>query len=174
MVGLLDIAPASRIVHGVRVTGVSVEGIISIIRRFPEIEVILGRTTADGFEARDLFALAPEAVKAVIAAGIGFPGDAEQEQAAGLLPLEVQADFLEAIITVTLPGGFGPFVERITKAAGLLQAEAPVASPATAAPANGPTGRPKATTVRVKPETPSANSLRDARASLKRGETRPL
>lgn len=110
MPGLLDIAPKHETVEGVKVTGLTAAGLVSLLGRFPEL-----RKYASGIpvSSDELVTLAPAAIAAIIAAGVGFPGDEEQEGAAAALPLQAQADFLEAILRVSMPGGVGPFVERV-------------------------------------------------------------
>ncbi|MFO1147807.1 MAG: hypothetical protein U1E62_05455 [Alsobacter sp.] len=176
MVGLLDLAPSKTKVHGVAVTGISAEGLVSIVKRFPELERLLGGATAAGFGARDILALTPQAIKAVIAAGVGYPDDAKQEAKAGTLPLEIQADFLEAIIKATLPSGVGPFVERIMA---LAKASDSITSPTTAPSPNGQTkpavGK-KPTAPKIDPTKLSGDARKEFLASSKAraGESRPL
>ena len=61
-----------------------------------------------------------DAVAAIIAAGCGYPGDNTAETIAGSLSLDIQADFLAAILRLTLPNGVGPFVEKLTALGSLL------------------------------------------------------
>lgn len=115
MVGLLDIAPLTEKVSvggaTVEVSGVSASGIISLIARFPEFRLLM---TGKEVDVGSLIAMGGQAVAAIIAAGVGFPGDEAQEAAAARLPLEAQTDILAAIIKVTLPNGIGPFFEKLT------------------------------------------------------------
>lgn len=114
MVGLLDIAPSTRKVHNTDVPGLSIEGLVSVVARFPQVaDLLAGMNAKAALDPKVLLGLAPQAVRAVIAAGVGFPGDEKQEAAAGRLPIEMQADFLEAIIEATLPSGLGPFLARL-------------------------------------------------------------
>jgi hypothetical protein len=112
--GLLDIAEASEFVQignkKVEVKGISARGVVSLFTRFPELQKWMA---GGGLAANDAIGVAPHAIAAVIAAGIGFPEDEDQEDAAGNLPVEAQLDLLEAIGRVTFRSGFGPFVERI-------------------------------------------------------------
>lgn len=112
MAGLLSIAPLTETVHGVTVTGVSLAGVAHLLAKFPELRMLMAGKEVD---ANDLITLAPQAVAEIIAAGVGFPGDGEQVEHAQTLSLELQADFLEAILRLTMPKGVGPFVEKITK-----------------------------------------------------------
>lgn len=115
MVGLLDIAPLTEKVtvsgKQLAVYGVSAAGLVNLISRFPEIRQMMNGREVD---VASLMNIGGEAIAAVIAAGIGFPGDEKQEAAAGRLPLEAQADILAAIIKVTLPNGVGPFIDKLT------------------------------------------------------------
>lgn len=130
MVGLLDIAPAvaSVTVRGrkVPVHGVSIGGVVQLLTRFPELKQMIGGR--GGVDAAKLVASGGALAGAIIAAGIGFPGDHDQEDAAARLPIGDQVDLLEVIIKVTLPNGVAPFVARLT-ALGVL-----VAGPSATAP----------------------------------------
>lgn len=115
MTGLLDIAPSSEVVTvngtAVPVTGVSAEGLAYLLGRFPELRMAMaGREVG----AKQWQSLGGKIVSAIIAAGVGFPGDVDQEKAAAALPAGVQLDFLEKIIKVTMPEGPIPFIERAT------------------------------------------------------------
>ena len=116
MASLLDIAPAVKTVNilgvPVEVIGVSAKGIVSLMTRFPQLADMLGGKDID---LSDLLTLGGDIVAAIIAAGCGKPGDEHYEATASRLPLEAQADLLGAILEVTMPGGFGPFVERLTR-----------------------------------------------------------
>lgn len=116
MVGLLDIAPVGEKVtidgKEVECIGVSVKGLALLIMRFPELKGLLNGNLAE-FTADRLFQVAPDAIAAIIAAGTGTPGDDKAEKIAASLPLETQYDLLAAIGRRTMPGGAGPFVERI-------------------------------------------------------------
>ena len=140
MVGLVDIAPAVATVtvreQEVPVYGVSVHGIANLLGRFPELRMLM---TGKSVDAERLIELGPDAVVAIIAAGTGAPGDEPTEEAARREAIEVQADFLEAILKVTLPGGLGPLVERLQRLGVLLKVEedaAPAATPSGKKPAS--------------------------------------
>ena len=116
MVGLVDIAPASETVEvrgeRVEVVGVSAAGIAGLLARFPELR----RAVSGGeIELDRIIALGGEIVGAIIAAGCGAPGDEQAEAVATRLPLEAQADLLEAILRATMPKGVGPFVEKLRR-----------------------------------------------------------
>lgn len=125
MVGLVEIAAVTEKVTlagaEVEVPGVSAAGIASLLSRFPAL-----RKMMSGVEvaAEDMLAAGPDALAAILAAGTGAPGDAEAEAAAAKLSLGDQADLLAAILRVTLPGGVGPFVEKL-EGLGLLLDDKP-------------------------------------------------
>lgn len=125
MVGLIDIAPATEQVAGVTVYGVSARGIAHLLATFPELRKLMSGVAV---EAEALIALAPDAVAAIIAAGVGKPGDADTEALADRLPVDAQADFLGTILRLTMPKGVGPFVEKLTALGGILSPEGAVAS----------------------------------------------
>ena len=127
MASLLDIAPASKEVHGVSVYGVSARGIAHLLGSFPELRKLMSGMEVD---AESLMAVAPDAIAAIIAAGVGKPGDAEYTAAADRLPVDIQADLLSAILSITMPQGVGPFVEKLASLGGVLGAQS-VEAPAT-------------------------------------------
>jgi hypothetical protein len=123
MVGLLDIADASAEIEvrgqKVSVTGITARGIAILLEQFPELrKIISGRS--DDLTAGKLIEQAPDAVAAAIAAGTGLPGDKVAEEKAANLSLGDQLNLLDAIIRLTFPIGFGPFVERLTSLAGSI------------------------------------------------------
>lgn len=119
MAGLLDIAPLTESVtvagRAVTVTGISAKGLASLLARFPELRSLVSGETLD---AAILLAKACDAAGPIIAAGCGYPGNEDAEQKAGLIPLGEQANLLAAIFRLTMPGGFGPFVEMVAAALG--------------------------------------------------------
>lgn len=126
MPGLLDIAISSRTVSigesEVPVYGVSAKGIAVLFERFPIFrEMFSGRTPDLSPEA--VTKLAPEAVAAIIAAGTGTPGNREAEAKAEQLPAGTQAELLEAIMELTMPKGFGPFVESVVRMFNVVSVE---------------------------------------------------
>jgi hypothetical protein len=140
MVGLIDIAPRTEtvIVHGtpVPVHGISAKGLAHLLGRFPELrKLMIGQEV----EVNQLMAMGGDAVASIIAAGCGYPGDQGAEDVAAKLTIEAQVDLLSAVLRLTLPGGFGPFVEKLTALGGLIQPAAqPVAgdAPSATAPAS--------------------------------------
>lgn len=115
MPGLLDIAPAVETVEirgtKVEVYGVSVKGIAYLLQRFPELRAMLSGREVN---ADRLIEIGGDAVAAIIAAGTGYPGNEQAEAVAGSLSLDEQADLLAAIVKLTMPGGVGPFVEKLS------------------------------------------------------------
>lgn len=120
MTSLLDIAPLTAKVKvggagdDVDVYGVSVEGLVSLISRFPEVRQLLGGGKGGaGLSEKELLALGGKVVAAVIAAGCGMPGNKEAEEVAAKFNLDTQADFISKILGLTLPNGLAPFVEKL-------------------------------------------------------------
>lgn len=116
MVGLLDIAPLTKTVtirdQPIEVTGVSAKGLAQLLLRFPELRALIsGREV--GLD--QLLSLGGDIIAAIIAAGCGQAGDAQAEAAAGRLGLDDQAELLAAIMTLTMPQGLGPFVDRLAR-----------------------------------------------------------
>jgi hypothetical protein len=115
MTGLLSIAPSTEVVTingtALPVPGVSSKGLAYLLGKFPALRLAMaGRQVTAG----DWQALGGDMVAAIIAAGIGYPGDPDQEEAAANLPAGIQLDLLEKIIKVTMPEGPIPFIERAT------------------------------------------------------------
>lgn len=134
MPGLLDIAPTTETVkiRGVEITvhGISAKGIAHLLAKYPEIRKLLsGRTV----ENDDLIGLGADIVSAIIAAGVGHPGETDYEEAAATLNISEQADILERVIALTMPQGVNPFMDRLMGLMGKvgLQAEASPKVPAT-------------------------------------------
>ena len=137
MSGLLSIAPLTETVTvrgtAISVPGVSLRGVAALLVRFPELRMLV-TGNADKINTDDLFAKAPEAVAAVIAAGTGNPGDADHEAVADSLPIEAQADLITAILRVTLPNGLGALVEKLSAMGALISQDGPATAPVTNSP----------------------------------------
>lgn len=125
MIGLIDMAPSTDTVEvqgtSVAVHGVSASGLAVLLGRFPDLRKLM---TGLEVETAQLMAIGGEAVAAIIAAGCGYPGDEKAEAVAGKLSLDAQADFLAAILRLTLPKGLGPFVEKLTALGSILDVDA--------------------------------------------------
>jgi len=125
MVGLIDIAPSVETVEvegaSVTVHGVSASGLASLLGRFPDLRKLM---TGLEVETAQLMAIGGDVVAAIIAAGCGYPSDEKAEGVAGKLSLDAQADFLGAILRLTLPRGLGPFVAKLTALGHILDADA--------------------------------------------------
>lgn len=128
MATLLDIATVSESINvpgkggkpqEVEVFGVSAEGIAILFHRFPDIRALI---TGKSVDKDKIAKLAPDAIAAIIACSTGSPGDKKAEVVARRLPLECQMDILEATIRLTMPGGLGPFAERLSGLASLMGA----------------------------------------------------
>lgn len=117
---LLDLAPASETVpirgKNLAVSGVSAKGIISLLRRFPAMaDIFTAESGASDVEKLSglVVAIGGDLVGAVIAAGLGHPGDEKREQVAAGLGAGEQFDLVEAIVRVTFPNGIAPLVEKV-------------------------------------------------------------
>ncbi len=119
MAGLADIIPASEVVHGVTIRGISFRAVGDLFARFPELNALLGGTASPASVGGD-------AVAAIIAAGCGCAGDPEQEGLAGNLPVDVQLDLLVAVIGLTIgKKGIGPFLQKLAALGGVADGPAP-------------------------------------------------
>jgi hypothetical protein len=151
--GLKDIADFGEDVEigdgrKLRVKGISAQGVLLLLMRFPELQKWL---SGKSIGINDAFLQAPETIAAVIAAGTGAPGDVDAEDIAAGLPLEVQTDALEAVYRQTFRSGFGPFVKRVLALYALAVASGNFGEdPATKSP---PGSKPS-----LPPDTPQAQS----------------
>lgn len=94
-----------------RVKGISAQGCLILLTRFPDLQKWLA---GKSLPINDVFVQAPDTIAAVIAAGtIGTAGDADDEEIAASLPVEVQMDLVEAVYRQTFRSGFGPFAKRV-------------------------------------------------------------
>jgi len=143
MVGLLDIAPAVKFVtvrgSEVSVPGISAQGIVSLLSRFPELRRMF---TGNEVKPEALMKAGGPMFHAVLAAGCGYVDDEKAEKFAADLDASTQLDLVTAIVEVTMPGGFGPFVEKLLRlkvVAGVPDDDGqPDASPATAPDTRSP------------------------------------
>jgi hypothetical protein len=119
MADLLDIAPSTAVAavkidgQRVKVRGVSVDAIASIIARFPELRSLIEGGFGDSLVPR-LIAGCGAAVGPIIAAGCGHLADETYEQHAAKLLPEHQLKFLKAIFGLTFPNGISSFVTELT------------------------------------------------------------
>jgi hypothetical protein len=132
MVGLIDIAPSIDSVYvqgsSVAVHGISAKGVAHLLGPFPELRKLM---SGQEVEAEQLMTMGGDAVAAIISAGCGYsyPGDEKAEAIAGTLAIDAQANLLAAVVRLTLPGGLGPFVEKLTALGGILEAAPSVTVP---------------------------------------------
>lgn len=95
-----------------KVQGISTKNALAVFQRFPQLAKM-----ADGFKISDIIVVAPGALAAIIAAGVGKLGDEEAEEQASQIALETQFDIVEAIGRLTFKSGFAPFAQRLLKLA---------------------------------------------------------
>lgn len=123
MADLLDIAPSTAVeivkIDGMRVKvhGVSVDAIASIVARFPELKSLVNGGSGDSIVPR-LIQGCGAAVGPIIAAGCGHLADETYEQHAARLLPEHQMKFLKSIFGLTFPNGIGSFLESLTSLVG--------------------------------------------------------
>jgi hypothetical protein len=121
MPGLLDAAPATFDVAGVQGPGVSSAGIAYLLATYPELRMyVTGVPVALNVDT--IIKLAPNVICDIIACGCGYvPGETDEtkelfaraRQKAASLNADVQLDMIDAILKITMPGGVGPFAEKI-------------------------------------------------------------
>ncbi len=119
-------APDTISINGkkIPVHGISMTGFGTLIPRFPSLMSDLSeRMKKDG--ALTLVAImdvAGSAIGAILAAGLGYPGNEEAEKKAASLDISTQLKLLDKIVEKTMPDGIGPFVDQW---AGLMARFAP-------------------------------------------------
>jgi len=109
---IFDLAPARGSVRvdglDIGIVGLGTKEILELASRFPAIaQIITGR-----LQLEELYRSAPGAIAALIAAGTGNHDQAAEEAASGL-PFGSQMALLSAIVKLTMPLGYGPFVEQM-------------------------------------------------------------
>jgi len=128
MTSLLDIAPLTETVSvggkDVDVYGLSAEGLVNLIARFPEVRQLLGGgKRGAGLGVEEVLDLGGKVVASIIAAGCGLPGNKEAEVIASRMGLDAQADFIGKIMKLTLPNGLAPLVAKLTAIGAIVEIE---------------------------------------------------
>lgn len=120
MVSLVDIVPQTRSVETtvgtVELHGLGLRTIADLLLRFPELRQIWISNGAFSFDAEALIQAAPDAVGTIIATAADQPEAANR--IAEALSIDDVVDCLIAIRELTMPGGRGPFVERLARLVG--------------------------------------------------------
>lgn len=115
----MDVAPIkdSVVVGGVSIdiSGVSARGIAHLLARFPELRKLM---TGMDVEADDLMRMGGDCVNAIIAAGCGYLDNKDAEARVDSLGAEAQLDMLTKILKLTMPGGIGPFAQKLAALGG--------------------------------------------------------
>ena len=116
----MDLAPDCQIIETPRGTlkvyGITMQAVFSLIRRFPVLQKLF---TREGLTKDAILEEAPNSIAAIIAAACGYPDDPAAEQVAAHQPVDIQIAILSAASKLTFSEGFGPFVNRV-KALGNL------------------------------------------------------
>jgi hypothetical protein len=137
----------------IEIRGVPTSQALGILQRFPHLAKV---TT--GFKISDLIAVAPGALAAIIAAGVGKYADAEAEADADAIPIEIQFDIVEAIGRLTFKNGFAPFVERLLALARAAKSDLFTKVPSMNLPATSKSLSPAATPPVMSSSTPQDKS----------------
>jgi hypothetical protein len=118
MADLLDIAPSTAVEvvkigeHRIKVNGVSVDAIASIVARFPALKSLANGSGGDLVSR--LIQGCGAAIGPIIAAGCGHRDEEAYEQRAATLLPDQQIKLLRAIFGLTFPNGIGSFVTDLT------------------------------------------------------------
>ena len=109
-------APDTVTINGkkIDVHGISMEGFGHLIPRFPNLLGELNeRLKTDGrLTVIAVMQIAGPAMGAILAAGVGHPGNEEAEKDLGKLSMAAQTTLLDKVIERTMPDGLGPFVAQ--------------------------------------------------------------
>ncbi len=109
-------APDTITINGkkIPVHGISMTGFGSLIPRFPNLmNDLTERVKKDGeLSLVILMDVAGPAIGAILAAGLGYPGNEDAEQKAASLDISTQLKLLDKIVEKTMPDGIGPFVDQ--------------------------------------------------------------
>lgn len=145
--GLLDILPASEkiVVNGKELEIFQISGrcIGELLQRFPDLIQIFDSSVDDKVKLDIIKRVSPKAIAPIIAAACGNAGDPRAEAIADKLSVDDQIKILKIVQRLTMPDGFGPFVQRL--AAHLdLGAQASSAAPSSPLPKRPrPSARPQ-------------------------------
>lgn len=125
MVGFMDVAPLGKSVsvagQNVIFHGVTLEHLAFLFGLFPELKSLI-EGDKSALTVEFLFKTAPRAVAFIIACGSGAPVDDKIEAVAAhaaRFPMETQYDCIAAIVEMTMPGGVGPFMDRVNSVSAL-------------------------------------------------------
>jgi hypothetical protein len=144
MTSLVDIAKRRVTVSiqgdDIPVNGISAEGLVHLVERFPKLQALIFPTERPATaavagapvggqrkqrsiavqapeelsDAPSMLKSIPEALPAILAAGTGHLADVEHEEAARTLGAEDQIALLEKIMELTMPSGIPAFLTRLT------------------------------------------------------------
>jgi hypothetical protein len=126
MTSLLDIGDLTEEVevrgHKLRVRGISAEGFVILLQRFPELRRVM-TGGADAEVIQSLVAKLPDAVACIVACGTGTPGNTDAEKQASLLAAGEQVELLSRIWHLTFPRGVKDFLDALASLAEQLAGE---------------------------------------------------
>lgn len=105
MASLRDLAETIETVEirgkKVETPGISTYGFILLNERFPAFSKMI--ESGEALSAKNLIAIGPDFLPAAIAAGCGWPGDAEAESVAAALRFDEQIALMNSIAKATMP-----------------------------------------------------------------------
>jgi hypothetical protein len=127
MSGLSDLLPGPRSVEidgkSFAVRGLSLAEFAGLLTRFPALDAIFSGKGPD--KIMDVLKAGNPAVGAIIATGLDHADDADWEADAAAMPAAMQVKFLADILPLTMPSGFGPFLQDLARVLGTLFPQAP-------------------------------------------------
>jgi hypothetical protein len=101
------------------VNGLTLTTFATVLSRFPVLNAIFAGK-GNEMNVTDILSAGDPAVGAIIAAGFGHFGDEEWESDAARLTANRQVKLLRPIVELTMPDGFGPFVEELAEVLRIL------------------------------------------------------
>jgi hypothetical protein len=105
---LSDLSRRSATVHGFEVYSIRARVLSQLFQRFPALRALIAGKGGNAID--DIIEQAPEALAAIVAAGLEKP---EWELEASELDLDVQLDFIAAILQVTFPNGIAAALAKL-------------------------------------------------------------
>lgn len=125
MTGLMDIAPVIRTVKTsfgeVTITGLSISGIIHIVRNNPELIDLIKNNKNDTISYADLLDVGIDVAASFLASGMGYVNNLEAEERCKQLKPDDAFVIAQAIMEESFPDGIKSFFDRVSKEASKLK-----------------------------------------------------
>ncbi len=115
---IVDIVPEVEVVHGITVRGLSFRMVTELLRRYPELWIMLSGSVPQDIDGGML--------TAIILAASRRSGDVDLESALDDMPFHEQMDFVAPLVRLTVgKNGIGPFIQTLAVAFGVSAENGP-------------------------------------------------